>query len=69
MTVLANELRIFGVYSTLDHHLDLYLEATSIRDLWGRIIQRWIKDYSWTVDANDADSSNSDIGIFLADEF
>ena len=48
LTVLSNELRVFGVNSKLDYHLDSYLEAFSIRDLWSRIIQRWIKDYSWT---------------------
>ena len=46
LTVLANELSVFGVYSRLDYHLDTYVEASSIRDLWGQIVQRWIKDYS-----------------------
>lgn len=64
LSVLANELRVFGVYSHLDYHLDSYLEAASIRDLWGRIIQRWIKDYGWTTDGAmlDVTSSHSTVG-------
>ena len=65
LSVLANELRVFGVYSRLDYHLNSYLEASSMRDLWCQIIQRWIKDYSWTstdVAVSDSSSSSSNIG-------
>ena len=64
LTTLANELRVFGVYSALDYHLNSYLEASSIRDLWSRIIKRWIKDYSWTTQNQEAISDSSEKGIW-----
>lgn len=60
LAILANELRVFGVYSHLDYHLDTYLEATSIRDLWARIIQRWSKEYGWTPDMASSENGNLD---------
>ena len=60
LSVLANELRVFGVKSRLDYHLESYLETTSVRELWARIIQRWIKDYSWTVDTALSETNDSD---------
>ena len=66
LTTLANELRVFGVYHRLDYHLDSYLDSSSIRDLWSRIIQRWIKDYSWTTNIPQSDNSdnNNHIGKY-----
>ncbi|XP_077983665.1 uncharacterized protein LOC144438489 isoform X2 [Glandiceps talaboti] len=50
LSVLANELRVFGSRRNLNKQLQLYLEASNIRDLWRLIIERWIKDYGWTTD-------------------
>ena len=58
LTVLANELRVFGVYSRLDYHLDSYLDARSIRDLWSKIILRWVKDYSWNSNEHHKSDNN-----------
>ena len=63
LTVLANELRMFGVYSRLDYHLESYLDALSIRDLWSKIILRWVRDYSWSSEqGNKSDSGDNDNG-------
>ncbi|XP_019634220.1 PREDICTED: uncharacterized protein LOC109477408 [Branchiostoma belcheri] len=45
--VLAHELCVIGQQQGVDRQLEVYLEATSIRDLWVSIIQRWAKDYGW----------------------
>ncbi|XP_013385421.1 TPR repeat-containing protein DDB_G0287407 isoform X2 [Lingula anatina] len=59
LSVLCNELRVFGVYTALDQHLDWYLSAYSIRDAWTRIIHRWIRDYGWTTEQAKADFRHS----------
>ena len=64
LSALANELRVFGVNSHLDYHLDSYLETGSMQEVWSRIIQRWIKDYSWTTTRSGSSSlaTNADGG-------
>ena len=57
LSVLANELRVF---SRLEQHLEGYLEASSVRDLWGRIIQRWIRDYGWASEGAISESAGLD---------
>jgi hypothetical protein len=45
---LAGEFRLYHVYTLIEHYLETYLEVSSLRDLWAKIIQRWITEYSWT---------------------
>ena len=63
LSVLANELRVFGVYGRLEEHLSTYLAVGSIRELWGCIIQRWVTDYGWTVDYTEFKSESPIIEI------
>ncbi|XP_070559768.1 tetratricopeptide repeat protein 41-like [Ptychodera flava] len=50
LSVLANELRVIGNHKNLNKQITNYLETSNNRDLWRLIIERWIKDYSWTSD-------------------
>lgn len=53
LSTIGHELHALGISSTLESHLYNYLNAASIRDLWSHILQRWMRSYSWTVDADD----------------
>ena len=57
LSILANELRVCGVWGSLDELLEGYLEAMSIRDLWGRIIQRWVREYGWSLEVDKKDTN------------
>ncbi|XP_033120018.1 putative tetratricopeptide repeat protein 41 [Anneissia japonica] len=50
LTILANELRVFGSFHKLDEMLSQYCACTSFRDLWRRIIEHWCKAYGWQRD-------------------
>ena len=45
LTTLLNELRLFGSHEELDRRIDWYLQATNPFELYGKVIQRWQKDY------------------------
>ena len=64
LSILASELRVcgggVGQSGDLDELLEGYLESMSVRDLWGRIIQRWVREYGWTLDALENSDGNSD---------
>ena len=45
LQALLEEVRIFGIYEQLDKRLDYYLDATSIENLFDRILERYESDY------------------------
>jgi tetratricopeptide (TPR) repeat protein len=45
LTALLEELRVWGVYETLETQLEYYLSAPSIGDLFQRILARYENDY------------------------
>ena len=45
LRVLLNELRVFGKYDDLDNQLKEYLKATSIPELFNKVLDRFEKDY------------------------
>jgi nephrocystin-3 len=45
LQALLEELRQFGVHELLDEHIDHYLSAETVTDLYARILERWEADY------------------------
>lgn len=45
LRTLLEELRLFGEHDRLDSRIDHYLEATTVKDLYRKIIARWQGDY------------------------
>jgi tetratricopeptide (TPR) repeat protein len=45
LKVLLEELRLFGVHEKLDEHINYYLKAGTIPDLYSSILKRWENDY------------------------
>lgn len=60
---LANELRVLGAHKSAQRHLDSYLHASTLADLWTAIIRRWTQDYGWLrpVSRNLAHSINTQV--------
>jgi tetratricopeptide (TPR) repeat protein len=45
LTTVLNELRLFGSHEELDRRIGWYLEAADPLELYGKVIQRWERDY------------------------
>lgn len=48
LSIVANELKLFGTYMKVEECLEQYTSASTFRDLWRLVIIRWTKDYGWT---------------------
>ena len=56
LTILANEYQECRIYRNELQCLKEYLGATSVQELWGLILKRWVEDYSWTLKQKKANS-------------
>lgn len=45
LAVLADELSVVASHDTLDGTIDRYLAVGSVRDVYGRVLERWERDY------------------------
>ena len=45
LTILANELQVFGSHEQLDSYLEDYLQIDNFEELWLKIVERWKKEY------------------------
>ena len=45
LTAVLEELRLFGDYASLGRYLELYTSTSSVEELFGRILERWERDY------------------------
>nr|XP_033807635.1 putative tetratricopeptide repeat protein 41 isoform X2 [Geotrypetes seraphini] len=55
LAILANELRVCGMYRKEMECLGEYLEAMSVQELLALVFKRWVEDYSWAVEKKKRD--------------
>ncbi|XP_053319524.1 tetratricopeptide repeat protein 41-like [Spea bombifrons] len=48
LAVLASELCLYSQYMFESSSVDDYLDALTTEQMWSFLIERWVKDYSWT---------------------
>ncbi|CAO2581302.1 Tetratricopeptide repeat protein 41 [Lemmus lemmus] len=56
LTIIASELQECKIYRDEFQCLREYLEVASITELWELILKRWVEDYGWNLQHNEANS-------------